>query len=51
MRKKKYKISNLKSFIGSTEEGSKRLNTAFQTMKQERKQQRLLNLETWYLNY
>ena len=51
MRNKKYKISTLKSFIGSTEEGSKRLNTAFQTMKEEKKQQRLLNIEPWYLNY
>lgn len=50
MRNKKYKISTLKSFIGSTPEGSKRLNTAFQTMKQERKEQRKIE-RTWYLNY
>jgi len=51
MRNKKYRISILKAYIGSTPEGSKRLNTAYQTMKDEKKQQRLLNIEPWYLNY
>ena len=50
MRNKKHKISILKAYIGSTPEGSKRLNTAYQTMKQEYKQKAKETRE-WYLNY
>jgi hypothetical protein len=48
MRSKKYRIATLKGWIGSTPAGSARLNKLYQTMKQEIKEQRLLNIETWY---
>ena len=48
MRSKKYRIATLKGWIGQTPEGSARLNKNYQTFKQEIKDNRLLNIETWY---
>ena len=50
MRYKKYRIATLKRWIGQTPQGSARLNKLYQTMKQERKEQRKIE-RTWYLNY
>ena len=49
MRYKKYRIAILKAYIGSTPEGSARLNKLYQTMKQEYKDQAKETRE-WYLN-
>jgi len=50
MRNKRYRISILKAYIGSSPEGSLRLNKLYQSMKKDKIDQ-AKEIKEWYLNY